>query len=457
MLTGLSGSQLPIGPMPSTVTHERRLLGELADRARAGDLVLGAEPLDGQGDVARVGRTARERDVPGQEAAGPAALDHQQLEPAGAVPPGHDGCRESQFVDHARILPGVDGDILLAMSEQVAEAIRAAIGDHGPITFAEFMQLALYGPGGYYEDPPVGTGGDFVTSPHVHPVFGAMLGTAVDDLSTCLGDPAPLRVAEVGAGDGTLAAQVLGALAGRDVEYEAIDVSAGARETLSAIGGVRVGDALTDAPHVVIANELLDNLPFRRVRGDREVRVGVSGDRFVEVETPWDGEPGPAGVETIVPDGALGFVDRMAPALTRGYALLIDYGDIGTSGGGIHGYRDHRVVGDVLAVPGSTDITAGVDFARIANHAVRRGLIAFPTVTQHDALLALGFEAWLRGELERQTAQIDAREGLDAVRTWSGRSRATLLVDPSALGRLRWLLLATPGLPAPTWLDAAGR
>ncbi len=111
----------------------------------------------------------------------------------------------------------------------------------------------------------------------------------------------------------------------------------------------------------------------------------------------------------------------------------------------------------MLADPGSTDITAGVDFALIAHHAVRRGLIAFPTVTQHDALLALGFEEWLRDELERQTAQLDAREGLDAVRTWSGRSRATLLVDPSALGRLRWLLLATPGLSAPAWLDAAGR
>jgi len=351
----------------------------------------------------------------------------------------------------------MDGGILLAMSQQVAEAIHGAIRDHGPITFAEFMQHALYGPGGYYEDPPVGTDGDFVTSPHVHPVFGTLVGTAVAGLSSCLGEPEPVRIAEVGAGDGTLATQVLGALAGRVVDYEAIDVSAGARETLGAIDGVRVGVALGDAPHVVIANELLDNLPFRRVRGDREVRVGVQGDRLVEVETPWNGEPARPDVETIVPVGAFAFVDELVSVLTRGYALLIDYGDVGAPGGGMHGYRDHRVIDDVLADPGSTDITAGVDFAPIADHAERRGLIAFPTVTQHDALLALGFEAWLRAELERQTAQLDAREGLEAVRTWSGRSRATLLVDPSALGRLRWLLLATPGLPAPAWLDAAGR
>jgi SAM-dependent MidA family methyltransferase len=343
------------------------------------------------------------------------------------------------------------------MSEQVAEAIRGAIRERGPITFAEFMQLALYGPGGFYEDPPIGTHGDFVTSPHVHPVFGALLGKAVADMSALLGGPEPLRIAEVGAGDGTLATQMLRALAGSDVDYEAVDVSAGARATLSAIDGVRAVADPSAAPHIVIANELLDNLPFRRVRGDSEVRVGVDGDRFVEVDTPWDGDPYPAEHEIVVPVGASTFVDHLASTIVRGYALLIDYGDVGAPGGGIHGYRDHRVISDVLADPGSADITAGVDFALIADHAERRGLVAFPTVMQRDALLSLGFEEWLRGELERQTEQLDAREGLEAVRTWSGRSRATLLVDPSALGRLRWLLLATPGLPAPAWLDMADR
>ncbi len=177
----------------------------------------------------------------------------------------------------------------------------------------------------------------------------------------------------------------------------------------------------------------------------------------MEVEAPWDGEPGPSGVETIVPVGAFAFIDRLARILTGGYALLIDYGAVGSSGGAIHGYRQQRVVEDVLLDPGSSDITAGVDFALMARHAEGRGLTAFPSVTQHDALVALGFEAWLRGELERQAAHLDAREGLEAVRAWSGRSRATLLVDPSALGRFRWLLLASPGLPSPPWLDAAVR
>jgi SAM-dependent MidA family methyltransferase len=341
------------------------------------------------------------------------------------------------------------------MSEEAAEAIRLAIRERGPMTFAEYMERALYGPGGYYERPPVGPTGDFVTSPHVHPVFGAMLGKAVRGLGEALGNPVPLRIAEVGAGDGTLAAQMLGALADLDVDYEAIDVSPGSRSTLATIHGLRAGIELTGAPHVVLANELLDNLPFRRLHGDREIRIGLEDSRFVEVEAPWDGEPGPSGVETIVPVGAFAFIDRLAQILTRGYALLIDYGAVGSPGGDVHGYRDHRVVEDVLADPGSSDITVGVDFAPIARYAEERGLVAFPSVTQHDALLALGFEAWLRGELERQTMHLDAREGLEAVRTWSGRSRATLLVDPSVLGRLRWLVLASRGSPSPRWLDAA--
>ena len=64
----------------------------------------------------------------------------------------------------------------------VAETIRAEIRRDGPIGFDRYMELALYGPGGYYEQPPVGAEGDFVTSPHVHAVFGQLLGSAVAEL-----------------------------------------------------------------------------------------------------------------------------------------------------------------------------------------------------------------------------------------------------------------------------------
>ncbi len=344
------------------------------------------------------------------------------------------------------------------MQGRAADAIRAAISDHGPIAFSEFMEQALYGPGGYFEGTPVGARGDFVTSPHVHPIFGELLGRAVRGMHEALGRPASFRIAEVGAGDGTLARQLLDALADLAPAYVGVEIGAAARASLEATDGIDVRAELDGPADVVIANELLDNLPFRIVRDGREVRIAAEEDRFVEtLIEPNDDVIAAAGErgEQVIPVGAHDFVDRLASTLTRGYALLIDYGGIGTTGGPVHGYRDHRVVEDVLYAPGSTDITSGVDFGSLASYAERRGLTAFPSVTQQAALMALGFEGWFRSELERQQDLLQARVGLEAVRTWSGRSRATLLIDPAALGRLRWLVLATSGLPSPGWLAEA--
>jgi NADH dehydrogenase [ubiquinone] 1 alpha subcomplex assembly factor 7 len=339
---------------------------------------------------------------------------------------------------------------------QAFDAIRTAIESAGPITFAEFMELALYGPGGFYRTPPVGAGGDFVTSPHVHPVFCELLTEALRELGEHLGRPT-LRLAEVGAGDGTLARCVLAGAGELPIAYTVVERSPGARTALSAIEGIEVRTELPPAADVVFANELLDNLPFRIVRGEREVRIGLEGDHLVEVLVP--AETGllastDTGRDRIAPVGALAFIDTLHRTIERGYALLIDYGGLGTTGGPVHGYRGHGVVEDVLANPGRTDITAGVDFELIASYAGSLGLTAFPSVTQRDALLALGLDRWLRGQLGSQHRSMDAGEGTEAVRTWSGRSRASLLIDPGGLGRLRWMLLATPGLAAPPWLGA---
>jgi SAM-dependent MidA family methyltransferase len=331
------------------------------------------------------------------------------------------------------------------------QAIADAIRDHGPIAFAEFMELALYGPGGFYEATPVGAGEDaaFVTSPHVHPVFGRLVGSAIRELWELLDRPNPFRMHEVGAGDGTLARQLLESLADLPVRYTAVERGAASRASLAALGSVDVADGLAGDPHVVLANELLDNLPFRRFRGDAEVLVGMEGDRFVEVVA--DGAAG--GTDTIVPEGTLALLDRLAATLTRGYALLIDYGGSGHAGGPVHGYAAQRVVEDLLADPGRSDITVGVDFDLVARHAKGLGLTVLGNVSQHDALRALGFETWAREELSRQARQLDERRGIEAVRTWGGRSRATLLVDPAALGRHRWVVLGTTGLQAPSWLS----
>ena len=349
------------------------------------------------------------------------------------------------------------------MRSDAERRIHAAIEDHGPITFAEFMQLSLYGPGGFYDRPPVGAAGDFVTSPHVHDVFGTLLGRAIRDLWMMLGAPEPFRLVEVGSGDGTLARLLLTALEDLPIAYTAVEISDGARASLRAVDGLDVRDEMPPSADLVLAHELLDNLPFRVVRGGREVRIGGDGEALREVVVDIDDELADAVMrvsasrvtsegDLVVPVGAFAFVDRVAAALDPGASLLIDYGGVGSAGGEVHGYRGHRVVQDVLHAPGTTDITSGVDFGAIVRRARDAGLVAFGPVSQHDALMALGFERWLRDELARQHEQLDRREGIDAVRTWSGRSRATLLADPAALGRLRWLVLASAGFPAPEWI-----
>ncbi len=357
------------------------------------------------------------------------------------------------------------------MSEQVLRAIRAAIAERGPITFAEFMEHALYGPGGFYEHPPIGAAGHFVTSPHVHPVFADLVRFALQQAWEALGRPEPLRLVELGAGDGTLARGILLGLevAGIPVGYTAVEVSSGARERLRGLP-VRVEPSFEAVepldPGVVLANELLDNLPFRRVRRRRgalvEVRIGLDAGRLAEVEVPC--EPDLAalvvdglgeGQEAVVPTGALALVELLAAKLARGYALLIDYGSVGGPAGEVHGYRGHAVLEDVLADPGSADVTAGVDLGLVAARAEELGLVRHGIVSQWRALLALGYERWAQGERARQADLLAARRGLEAVRAFEGRSRASLLVDPAALGRLRWLLLSTPGLPTPPWLAEA--
>jgi SAM-dependent MidA family methyltransferase len=345
-----------------------------------------------------------------------------------------------------------------------ADAIRAEIAAAGPIGFDRFMELALYGPGGYYERPPIGADGDFVTSPHVHPVFGELLARGVRELWDLLGRPDPFRVSEIGAGDGTLARRLLERLSDLPVGYRAIERSEGARAQLAAIAGLEVADDTGDDPHLVLGHELLDNLPFRLVQGDAEIRVDVDGGRLVRTRVPLDDRLADLARdlegddELAVPTGAIDLIGNLAAVVRTGYALFVDYGGEAGPGGPVHGYRDHRVVEDVLAHPGEADITAGVDFGLLAEAAGAAGLQAFPTVSQFRALLSLGFEEWMHAELAAQGALLNDGQGMEAVRRWAGRSRASILVAPDQLGSLRWFGLASAGLPRPSFLaDAADR
>lgn len=344
------------------------------------------------------------------------------------------------------------------------DQIKDRIAREGPLPFDRFMDEALYGPGGFFETPPIGLNRDFMTSPHIHPIFGQLLGMAVEGLWSVLGEPKPLNIVEFGAGDGTLAAQLLDALPGVDVRFTVAERSAGARADLEERGySVTDGyeEGLASCRGIFIANEMLDNLPFRLLRGKNSGAVELCIDwdheqsRFVKVERPVPielAEVAPriqAGEELAVSLEALRFIDRLAGLMLDGYAILIDYG--GSGAFEAHGYRDQRLVSDILTAPGTCDITAGVDFDALVKRATDLRFRVFGPVSQHDALMHLGFARWLQSERSRQRSLLAEGDGREAVQAWSDRNAANLLVDPGALGRFRWLVLGTPDMPQPPW------
>jgi SAM-dependent MidA family methyltransferase len=342
-------------------------------------------------------------------------------------------------------------DELASLERRIVERIRR----DGPLTFAAYMDAALYDEsGGYYARLPIGESEDFVTSPHVSPVFGELVAAQVQEFWQLLGEPAPFEIVEAGAGDGTLAVRILGALdpsTAAIVRYTAVDRSHAARNALRR-NGIRTAAALAGIAPVeagcVLANELLDNVPAHWVRREldgllRERYVGLDAGgclSFVDQDLsmpelePHAGALSP-GAEALVRPAALEVLEEIPRILGRGYAWIVDYGFTGgPTAERPHGYRAHRLEEDVLAAPGSRDITAGVDFDALAGHARRLGLAVWGPVTQRHALRSLGWATIDRDRRDAQGAAIGARKGIAALRTYSDRGRAAQLIAPGGLG-----------------------
>ena len=199
----------------------------------------------------------------------------------------------------------------------------------GAIPFERFMELALYGAEGFYTSPMAGSAGrrgDFITSPEVGPLFGAVIARYLDAEWQRIGRPDPFTVVDAGAGPGTLARSVLAATpACRDaLRYVAVEVSEAQRAATPTRRRCRLADLPKRARFdgVVIANELLDNLPFRLAvfdNGWREAFVDVGADgRFVErLSAPFDPVP-------VVLAGVRATFGARAPLIDRAAAFVGD-------------------------------------------------------------------------------------------------------------------------------------
>ena len=363
---------------------------------------------------------------------------------------------------------------------ELAERIRAEIRWTGPMPFVRFMELALYDPdGGYYRGTEArpGRGGDFLTAPELHPIFGETLATGLHEIWERLDRLDPFVIREHGAGTGALALAILGGITDDDfraaIRYEPVEVDArrvaAFRETMAAAGhGERVSEPGAHAfDGVVLANEVMDALPVHRVRQRgaalRELAIDLDGDNaFHEVETD-PSTPDLAarlGREDItLVDGqtaeiCLGLDAWLAAAvapLRRGVALLIDYGGPATElydpvrrrEGTLRAYLRHRVHDDPYIHVGRQDLTAHVDVTAVERAAHDVGLITIGITTQAEALMGLGIEERLRA--------IQADPATTLADYTLVRASLMRLLDPAAMGRFRVMAFGRD------WPDASGR
>jgi SAM-dependent MidA family methyltransferase len=317
---------------------------------------------------------------------------------------------------------------------RVLQRIRERIADAGGwLPFDAYMQLALYEPGlGYYSAGArkLGAGGDFTTAPEMSPLFGRCLARHVQQvLEVCGGGD----VLEVGAGSGRLAFDVMQALAAAHAlpaRYRILEVSADLRERQRGLlatlpDGIAARIEWLDAPPslqwqgALLANEVLDALPVQCFawRDGSVIERGVSLDAAglprwqerpaspslaAEVMRMREGAAAawPSGYISELCSQAGPWVDAVTRTMERGVALFIDYGlprreyyHPQRSSGTLRCHYRQSAHEDPFAHPGLEDITAWVDFTRVAEGADAAGLEVLGYTTQAALLLALGIEA----------------------------------------------------------------
>ena len=262
-----------------------------------------------------------------------------------------------------------------------AESITAAItAAGGAISFEQYMGLALYGEGGFYQDGgKAGRRGDFITSPEVGPLFAAVIARYLDDCWNEMGCPSSFDVVEVGAGPGTLARGIFDAQPQclSAMKYVAVEISAAQRALHPSF--VESVDVFPDRiiQGVVLANELLDNLPFKLFVFDgewMEAFVGLGdGGKFVEVLRAVDDIPdvlpktAPLGSRAPIQTAASQWLLNVSQKISKGKVLVFDYCSQSTSEivvtpwrEWLRTYKDHERGFHYLIEPGSQDITTQV-------------------------------------------------------------------------------------------------
>lgn len=390
------------------------------------------------------------------------------------------------------------------------EILLAQIVESGPMPFEEFQAAALYDPEhGFFSRGELRStkAGDFLTSPEVSPLFGETLARFVDEERERIGPPAggkgpaaeqrvggpvgeardedqsPFHLVEVGAGSGSLLEPLLESLSFTP-EVWVVEASPMAREALSSLEppyprppgaavpsapgkdrpGIRILSSLDDLPDhltgVIIANELIDNLPVavavRTEDGWRERWVGGDGDDLALVDAPARAEvvewcerfagPCPLDGYVEVQLAAADWLETAINKLERGALVLIDYGDTAENleprrtEGTLRTYRAHHLGPHPLDEPGETDITVDVNFTALQTIAEETGA-SVEYYRQDDFLSSLGLRERL-SQIRRDELAL-ARDGdpMERLKLRSVKNEVETLLHPRGLGDFRVLVV----------------
>jgi len=343
----------------------------------------------------------------------------------------------------------------------LVELLRNRIEADGAISFHDYMETVLYHPQlGYYASrEPVGREGDYLTSPEVHPIFGALVAKQVAQCWDLMGRPDRFDLIEQGAGSGALASDILRWAARREpdfaraLRYRIVEISASLRrrqqETLSS-ANVEWLDELPEAfEGCLLSNELLDSFPVHRVvcRGGQleEIYVLLRYGRFGETARPAGDEistyfaalgimPGD-GCTAEVNQRAVDWMRSVAGALTRGFVLTFDYGYPAQElyapwrrDGTLLCFYRHNPSTDPYARIGKQDMTAHIDFTSLIRAGVAQGLETAGFTTQARFLANMGIGAGVEAAAKSELEEYYAR-----------RRAVQELIDPAGLGRIRVL------------------
>jgi SAM-dependent MidA family methyltransferase len=275
---------------------------------------------------------------------------------------------------------------------ELLAAIRSEIAARGPITFARFMELALYHPQwGYYTAPDcparIGRSGDFYTNVSVGPIFGQLLAMQFAEMWEAMDKPAKFTLLELGAHRGQFVADVR-AWTTRE------------RPDFSAALEVIALDYPGELPHAItgciFSNELVDALPVhlitRRAGEWLEMFVTDCDGRLSLTTAPFSSDalreevlrlplPDTDGFVTEVHLEAACWMKHIARSLQRGFVLTIDYGYLAEDyyashrkAGTLLCYHQHRSNDDPFSRIGEQDITAHVNFTALAERGAASGL-----------------------------------------------------------------------------------